>query len=157
MAEAVRSARRATPTLSSRKKDSVLLAVVDSGPLYALVDKDDVDHERCLAACKRKDLELVVPALCIAEATYLIEKRMGARVEAQFLRGLASWDIEAPIAADWPRIAELVERYRDLPLGGTDASVAVLAERLGTDVIVTLDRRHFDVLRLGKRKLRLLP
>jgi predicted nucleic acid-binding protein len=33
------------------------------------------------------------------------------------------------------------------PLGATDASVAVLAERLDTDIVVTLDRHHFAALR----------
>jgi hypothetical protein len=42
---------------------------------------------------------------------------------------------------DWARIAELVEAYGDLPLGGTDGSVIALAERVGTPVVVTLDRR----------------
>ena len=53
----------------------------------------------------------------------------------------------APEPEDWIRIGELVRRYRDLPLGTTDASVVVLAERMGTSSIVTLDRRHFSVLR----------
>jgi len=45
-----------------------------------------------------------------------------------------------------------------LPLGGTDASVAALADRLRTDVIVTLDRRHFRVLRTKEgASFRLLP
>jgi uncharacterized protein len=42
-----------------------------------------------------------------------------------------------------PRIAELVEQYADFPLGGTDASVIALAERLDTATIITLDHRHF--------------
>ena len=40
-------------------------------------------------------------------------------------------------------MAELVEEYRDFPLGGTDASVIALAERLDASSVVTLDRRHF--------------
>lgn len=48
---------------------------------------------------------------------------------------------------DWSRIAELVDQFADLPLGGTDASVAVLAERLQTPLVATLDRRHFGALR----------
>ena len=32
-------------------------------------------------------------------------------------------------------------------LGGTDASVVALAERLNTDLIITLDRRHFNAVR----------
>lgn len=39
-----------------------------------------------------------------------------------------------------------------------DASVAVLAERLRTDLIVTLDRRHFGAIRMSDGgSFRLLP
>lgn len=124
-----------------------MLAIVDTSPLYAVADADDDDHERCLAALQRSDLELVIPAMVVAEATYLIGTRLGARAEAAFLGGLATFEVEGPIAEDWQQIRRLVERYSDFPLGGTDASVAVLADRLGTDLIVTLDQRHFGVIR----------
>jgi hypothetical protein len=48
---------------------------------------------------------------------------------------------------DWLRIAELVSRYRELPLGTVDASIVAAAERLGVTTIATVDRRHFDVVR----------
>lgn len=51
------------------------------------------------------------------------------------------------MAADWLRIAELVVRYRDLPLGTVDASVVTAAERLGVVDLATVDRRHFAVVR----------
>ena len=124
-----------------------MLAVVDSGPLYAVTDTDDDDHERSLAALQRADLQLVIPALVVAEVTYIVGRRLGPHAEAQFLRGLAQLEVEAPYADDWSRIAELVERYDDFPLGGTDASVVALAERLGTELVVTLDRRHFATVK----------
>jgi predicted nucleic acid-binding protein len=49
--------------------------------------------------------------------------------------------------ADYRRMAELVERYADLPLGTCDASVIALAERLDLDEVATLDLRHFRVVR----------
>lgn len=59
---------------------------------------------------------------------------------------------------DMSRIAELVDRYDDLPLGTTDASVIALAERLGVDEIATLDHRHFRVVAPNHAKaFRLLP
>lgn len=67
--------------------------------------------------------------------------------EAAFFRGLAGFEVLAPLPGDWVRIAELVEQYADFPLGGTDASVVALAERLGTDLVITLDRRHFGAIR----------
>jgi predicted nucleic acid-binding protein len=33
------------------------------------------------------------------------------------------------------------------PLGGTDASVVALAERLASEVVVTLDERHFAAVK----------
>jgi predicted nucleic acid-binding protein len=136
----------------------ISLAVVDSGPLLAALNRADPDHGRCLEVLEEPSLRLVVPALCVAEVSYLVGRQLGPQTEAAFLRGLEQLDIRAPSGQDWHRIAALVEDYADLPLGGTDASVVTLAERLNTDLIVTLDRRHFDVVRnIDGRRFRLLP
>jgi len=119
------------------------LAVVDAGPLYAAADADDEDHLRSRAALTRSDLRLVVPTLVVAEATYFVGRRLGATAESEFLRGVGELDVEGPTDEDFVRMAELVDKYADFPLGGTDASVIALAERLQAPVIVTLDRRHF--------------
>jgi uncharacterized protein len=124
-----------------------LIAVVDSGPLYAAADLDDADHDAVLALLAGDDLHLVIPTMVVAEVTYFIGSRLGAAAEARFLAGLGDMDVEAPSPVDWPRIAELVEQYGEFPLGGTDASVIALAERLGAPTIVTLDRRHFSAVR----------
>ncbi len=44
-------------------------------------------------------------------------------------------------------MAELVERYADLRLGATDASVIATAERLGITTLATIDRRNFTIVR----------
>jgi len=124
-----------------------LIAVVDTGPLYAAADLDDADHDAAVDALSRAEYHLVIPTLVVAEATYFIGTRLGAGAEARFLAALARFDVEAPTPDDWSRIAELVEQYADFPLGGTDASVIALAERLGTPVVLTLDRRHFGAVR----------
>jgi predicted nucleic acid-binding protein len=135
-----------------------LIAIVDSGPLFASVDVRDPHHRSSLDILERLDLELVIPAMVVAEVSYFISERIDAAVEAAFLRGLEQFTVESPTREDWPLIANLVERYSDFPLGATDASVAVLAERLGTEVIVTLDRRHFGALRMADgRPFTLLP
>ena len=94
-----------------------------------------------------RGFDLLIPTLGVAEVCYLLGSRHGSEAEARFVQGLADFRVVAPEPADWLRIGDLVRTYRDLPLGATDASVAVLAERMGTTRILTLDRRHFSVVR----------
>jgi predicted nucleic acid-binding protein len=134
------------------------LAVVDSGPLYAAADADDRDHEASLGALSRADLRLVVPALAVAEATYFVGQRLGPSAESAFLRGIGTLDVEGPTDEDFARMAELVDQYADFPLGGTDASVIALAERLDASTVLTLDHRHFAAVRPRHRAtFELLP
>ncbi|HEX3392283.1 MAG TPA: PIN domain-containing protein [Solirubrobacteraceae bacterium] len=134
------------------------LAIVDAGPLYAAADGDDRDHAACLATLSRPDLRLVLAALPIAEATYFVGQRLGAKAEQAFLAGLSELDIEGPTGEDFVRMAELVKQYSDFPLGGTDASVIALAERLDAPAVITLDRRHFSAVAPKHRKaFELLP
>ncbi len=67
----------------------------------------------------------------------------------KFLGDLASgtFTTEPVMAGDWIRIAQLVGKYHDLPLGTVDASVIAVAERYWATTIATLDRRHFSVVR----------
>ena len=124
-----------------------MLAVVDTGPLYAAADTSDADHTRCLSLLQRREIQLVIPALVVAEATYLVGSRLGPVAEASFLRALQDFHVESPQSEDWPLIAGLVDDYADFPLGGTDASVIALAARINATVVLTLDRRHFAVVR----------
>lgn len=134
------------------------LSVVDAGPLYAAADVDDRDHTASRAVLSRPDLRLVVPALVVAEATYFVGRRLGAEAEQAFLRGLGQLDVEGPSSEDFARMAELVDEYADFPLGGTDASVIALAERLKAPLVLTLDRRHFATVRPRHRDtFELLP
>ena len=118
-----------------------LIAVVDTGPLYAAADGDDAAHDKALQVLTQ-GMHLLIPALVVAETTYLIGTRMGPGPEARFLSGLRELDVQAPLPDDWTRIAELVQKYADFPLGGTDASVVAAAERVNTPFVITLDRRQ---------------
>lgn len=85
----------------------------------------------------------------ITEVAYLLASRLGWQPEVRFLGDLASgnFTLEPVHAADLLRIAELVARYHDLPLGTVDASVIAVAERTEIAEIATLDHRHFSVVR----------
>lgn len=122
------------------------VAIVDSGPLIAAAFRSDPDHSACVAALRTPGLRLVIPALCVAEVSYFLERRGGPAFAARFVRGLRGFDVRQPAPEEWERIAELVEEYGDLRIGVVDASVVSLAERLKTDLVFTLDHRHFGTV-----------
>lgn len=123
--------------------------VVDTGPLFAYVDERDVDHAVCRELLETHPGPLVVPVLAVGEATYLLGRKLGPTAEVRFLADLAEGTliVESVHAGDWARIAQLVARYRDFPLGTVDASVVAAAERLRIRRIATLDHRHFSAVR----------
>lgn len=134
------------------------VALVDTNILVASISARDPDNRRALATLRDSRLHLIIPALCVAETCYFIERREGPLVEARFLESLASMLVIAPEPEDWARIAQLVRQYADFPIGGTDASIVALAERLKAETIITLDRRHFERVRPRHvERFRLLP
>ena len=78
---------------------------------------------------------------------HLIGTRLPWQAEVRFLGDLAANFVLEPVhPADPLRMAELVARYHDLPLGSVDASVVAAAERHKLTEIATLDLRHFSVV-----------
>ncbi len=137
----------------------LIALIVDAGPLFAYIDRDDRHHQACLELLETHPGPLLVPTLVITEVTYLLETRLGAEAEVRFLADLAEGNLiaEPVVAGDWLRIAELVAMYQDLPLGAADASVVAAAERLGVREVATLDRPHFAVVRPTTGSFTLLP
>ena len=67
-------------------------------------------------------------------------------------------NIESLTVDDYERGAELVAKYRDLPLDAVDALVVATAERLRINAVATIDHRHFSVVRpLHTPHFELLP
>lgn len=126
--------------------------LVDAGPLVALLDRGDPEHEACVAVLQtlRDPLITVWPAF--TEAMYLLgrswqaQKALWSRLETDALT-LAPLD-----EADAPRMRELMEKYRDLPMDLADAALVRVAEREALTGIFTLDRKHFSIYRPGRRR-----
>jgi predicted nucleic acid-binding protein len=123
--------------------------IVDAGPLYAAAARSDRNHRRSVELLSAAPRPILVPALVVTEVAYLLADRIGTHAEVAFSRSIADGElvVEPVLDSEWGRVAELTEQYLDLPLGIVDASVVVLAERHGAEVVATLDRRHFATIR----------
>ena len=124
--------------------------IVDTGVLYAVLDRDDRHHAEASALlAARREMALRVPMLVVGEVVHFAGTRLGPAVKVRSLASLAAGELtpEPVHPADWERIAELVARYHDLPLGTVDASLVALAERLGETEVASFDRRDLGVVR----------
>jgi len=133
--------------------------LVDASGLIALLDRSDAGHLRCLEAIERVSLSRAAadngPALvtvwpALTEAMHLLAAvTRGPVTLLDMVRdgvlGLIDLD-----AHDVARLADLMDKYADLPMDFADAALVCAAERSGVTHILTLDH-HFTVYRLPRR------
>jgi predicted nucleic acid-binding protein len=122
--------------------------VADTGPLVALFAQRDRDHERVTRFLRDNPCMLVTTWPVATEAWHLLSPpaRLGF---ARWLIGGGAAVLE--LGEDGGRAAlALLERYRDRPMDIADASLVVVAERIGVDEVLTVDRADFDVYRTSK-------
>jgi predicted nucleic acid-binding protein len=126
-----------------------MTVIADTGPLYALVDADDAWHSRVLEWWRANKSPIVVPACVLPELCYLLHTRISPDAEAAFVRAIANGEftIEPLEPEDIVRADIIMQKYTDLDLGFTDATVIATAERLDAVEILTTDRRHFAQVR----------
>ena len=135
------------------------MILVDTGGIVANYDRGDRHHAEVVRVLARPERRILSPFV-LAEADYLLSELSGPAAELTLLeddaRGafeLASFD-----AADVVAALAIIRRYADMDLRLADASIVVLAGRLGCRDVLTLDQRHFRAVRdPGGTALRLLP
>jgi uncharacterized protein len=128
--------------------------VLDSSGLLAVVDERQEDHVAAREALASARGPFLLSPFVLAELDYMILTRMGQRQESALLGEVArgAYRLEPFSAQDIAQAVAVIERHADLEVGLADASVVVLADRHDTLDVLTLDERHFRVLR-GRRNL----
>ncbi len=134
--------------------------ILDTGPVYALLDRDDLDHAVSRQLIESAVEPLVIPAPVLVEVDYLVRIRLHAGVMISFLDDVVenAYSIEELRAEDYRRVRELCDLYSDSDIGFVDDAVLAVVERLNEPKLATLDHRHFGMLRPRHvDALRLLP
>lgn len=132
--------------------------LVDAGPIVALIDRSDSQHQPVVEALATLKDPLVTVWPVVVEAMYLLgfswqaQKALWEMLETGAL-GLLRLD-----ESDAPRMKALMEKYRDLPMDMADAALVCVAERHGIRRVLTLDRTDFGVYRMARKgRFTLLP
>jgi hypothetical protein len=134
--------------------------LVDTGPLYAMADRDDDWHAPVVRFLERSRDELVVPVAVLPEVAYLLAAHLGPEAEQKLVRSVVNGEmtLEELTLQDLRRALELLNRYAAARIGFVDAAVVATAERLRISRILTTDRRDFSLMRPRHcRAFELLP
>ena len=129
------------------------MTLTDTGPLVALLDKDDSRHADVVAAAKRLPAgPLLTTWPCFTEAMDLLGTVGGYRYQAELwrLQSARRLVLHELTAAECGRAAALMEKYRDAPMDLADASLVAVAEALNLRQVFTIDS-HFPHLPPGRR------
>lgn len=126
-----------------------MAALVDAGFLYAMLNRRDPHHPDVLQVAQTLQAPVYLPVPMVTEVTYLLQKYVGTQAMADFVEGLASTQMRlvTPEPDDYRRAAEIARRYEDAPLDFVDTLIVAVAERLEVTTILTLDQRHFRLVR----------
>ncbi len=134
--------------------------VLDTGVIYATLDRRDAAHAACRQLIEDTRERLVIPAATLPEIDYLVAMRAHPGAFARLLHDIldGAYAIEDLTIDDFQRVRDLCARYSDSDIGFVDAAVLAVVERLGEDKVATLDHRHFGMMRPRHvDSLRLLP
>lgn len=126
--------------------------LVDAGPLVALLHKDDRDHILCVDVLKSLREPLLTTWMPVTEAMYLLGFSVDAQVALLEIIERGILQVITLEIDELPNIRKLIRQYADLPMDFADATLVQVAKRQGIDRIFTLDRRDFNVYRLGRGK-----
>jgi uncharacterized protein len=128
--------------------EPAMKALLDTGFLLAVIDRDDNLHEACVTALQN-EFSPLLPDIVLPELAYLILRDLGYDVLSKFLRSVTTGELTLlhSTLEDLERAAALLDKYADSRVDFVDCVIAAMAERLGISRILTIDRRHFGLLR----------
>ena len=130
------------------------MIIADTGFWLALANAKDRYHGAALRALDRVREPLVSTWPVMTETCHLLASRLGVPAELAFVSSATNgaFRIFELTTGHLPRISELMDKYRDLPMDLADASLVILAEDLESGRILSTDQRDFRTYRWKNRK-----
>ena len=125
------------------------MVLCDTGFWVALSNPKDRYYSRAVEIAQQLDEDPITTWPVITETCYLLQQRISQGAASAFIHMLFQQQIEihALQTDDLPRVAQTMDKYADLPMALSDASLVILAEELGHGRILSTDQRDFNSYR----------
>jgi uncharacterized protein len=133
-------------------------ALIDTGAILALLDRNDRWHLACSAAFRQLRLPLLTSETVFTELFHLVgDSRAEMEAAWKFIRS-GALVVAAIEHSELLHLHALMLRYPDRPMDFADATLVYLAKRESLSTILTVDHAEFKTYRIeAKRQFRVLP
>ncbi len=125
--------------------------ILDTGPLVALLNEDEDQHQSCVEFFKSFRGILLSTEAVLTESLYLLSDRLSHQKKCMEMV-LSVVQMIPASHKSLERSLSLMEKYQDIPMDFADATLVALAEEVELGDIFTLDRRGFETYRWGRSR-----
>ena len=126
-----------------------MAAIADTGFLFALVNTQDEHHRKVINVVRRLSEPVILSLTVLPEICYLLDTRLGHPSMRQFVANVLTGAMELTSLnkTDIARALKILQQYGDTRIDFVDATLIALAERLQITRVLTVDQRHFRIVR----------
>ena len=126
--------------------------LIDTGPLVAYLDNRDPAHNVAASCLDGFSGQLHTTSAVITETMHFVAPdERGPALLAEFVTASQTLVHDLAQPPDLRAAAALMGKYFNVPMDYADATLVLLAERVGVFDILTLDRRGFSTYRTQQR------
>jgi predicted nucleic acid-binding protein len=127
----------------------VVSALLDTGPVVALINRADAHHLRAAEFFKRFRGRLWSTEAVLTEVAYVLAPSLAHQTAALtwLQRSINAGVLRFESLSGLAQVATLLTKYADLPADFADVSLVWLAQQKRINNVVTVDERDFTVYR----------
>ena len=129
-----------------------MIAILDTGPWAALIDRSESKHIECVQWLKNFSGRLYSTEAVLTEVLYILNFSIKAQCAAIGFILEAVVEIVPASIESLKKAKNLMKKYADLPMDYADASIVCLATETGIRNVVTFDEKDFTIYKLLKKK-----
>lgn len=127
-------------------------ALIDTGAILALLDRNDNWHAACVDAYNRSTLPLLTTEAVLTEVFHLTYRNLRDQQGVWTLLNSGAVVISSIENDELSHLYSLMTRYADRPMDFADATLVHVAAREALSVILTVDHDDFETYRIGGKK-----
>ena len=130
--------------------------ILDTGPLVALVDARDKDHDWSIAQWSEVEPPLLTCESVISEACFLLRQTRTGGTPVLEMIARKALDTSFRLDEHIRHVRTLMRKYSDVPMSVADACLVRMAEVMAHSTVLTLDRDFRLYRKHGRQVIPLL-